>query len=226
MIATLKKLLKLPTPVDLGWSSSNALPMRSFHPDVLGWTWEDYHSQMKSKYPVRYFIFETLRRFVSTYLLHPLKNTKWYFIERWFKKNHMLDLRQVSWVPGCDEYDWGYLDPRTEMLFACMNSLDRFVKEAHARSHLDWLESQLATIPDTSPEKQVLEDNIMLYREALEIHKWWNVDRKTKFVKFSDEDDYSTDVGKRAVFDRWEKFEQEEDEMMIRLMRIRRGLWS
>ena len=172
---------------------------------------------------MRYFLCETLRNVISSYIVYPLSRLRWYFVERWFTKNHLLDLRQTSWVPECDEYEWGYIDPRTEMLYACMNSLDRFIHESHARSHLEWLEQQVLTAEDC--EKRVLEDNINLYKEALEIHKWWNVDRKNHFMKLCNSDDYANPQASRQTFARWDAFEDEEDAMMMRLMKIRRGLW-
>ena len=55
-----RKLLKLPTPVDLGWSEYNALEDEDFSPEPQGKTWQDWHRTVKEMHPVKYFLAETL----------------------------------------------------------------------------------------------------------------------------------------------------------------------
>ncbi len=226
LLKKLKKTFGLPTVVDLGWSDSNALPMRRFQPGVQGWTWEDYHEEMKVKYPIRYFFFETFVRWFSVHVTMPLEHAKWYVRDNLVRRTHMLDLRQTSWVDGCDDYSGGYIDPLNEILYACMNSLNRFISETHGVKHADWLAKTLAEKPVDDPSRGVLEDNYAMYTEAIAIHKWWNIDRKSDFMRMSNTDDYTSPEASKATFARWDAFEAKEDEMLVRLMKIRRGLWS
>ncbi len=226
VLKRLKKAISLPSVVDLGWSESNALPIRRFQPDVLGWTWEDYHKEMKAKYPVRYFIMETFVHWFVVHVTMPLRELRWYVRDTLIRRTHMLDLRQVSWVEGCDDYSGGYIDPLSEILYACMNSLNRFITETNAPQHLEWLESQLVATHADDPGRGTLEDNCALYREAIAIYKWWNVDRKSDFIRMSNSDDYTSPEATKATLTRWDDFEAKEDEMLTRLMKIRRGLWN
>lgn len=226
----LKKSIFLPTVVDLGWSKTDALPMRRFQPNVVGWTWEDYYELMKKKYPVRYFFFKTFRRILSIHVVAPLRRFNSYVHDVLICKSHMLDLRQNSWLDGCDDYQGGYLDPRTEMLYACMNSLHRFIDETNAKNHLAWMESELEKISTDSGDEDkrlIFHDNIHLYREAIEIHRWWTCERKTQYLHLCKEQQKAGCKNDwKSIHSKWDEFEQQEDDMMVRLMKIRRGLWS
>lgn len=228
IISNLKKFLMLPTVVDLGWSTMNALPLRRFQSnlDPNEKTWEDYHELMKTQHPVKYFLFETVRHWLAVHLFMPLDDLKYYVRDFIFRRTHLLDLRQQSWVPGCDDYSWGYSDPRESMLYACMNLLDRFVKETDAKKKLEWLESELAASEPDSCERGIFADSVSLYREALLIHKWWHCDRKSEFLRLTRRDDYSTTEATRGSLAKWDEYEEKEEEMLQRLLKIRRGLWS
>lgn len=222
-----KKILSLPSVVDLGWSETEALPMRSFQPDVQGYTWEDYHEKMKQEYPVLYFLNMTLPRFVAVKFVMPLRELKYYVQDHLIRRTHLLDLRQSSTTIGCDDYRGGYLDPRQAILYACMNSLGRFLKESDAENHLAWMERKLTELPADSTDRKIFEDNCALYREALNIDYWWSMARKIDFEQLSTEQSNArTEEEKRAVYKKWDAFELWEDKMLHRLINIRMSLWN
>lgn len=225
LLQAIKKMIFLPTVMDLGWSKMNALPMRGLGAREGDRTWEDYHELMKMQYPVRYFLFDTLPRLFRWHVAHPLGNAKRFIKHFIWKRTHLLDLRQRSWVPGCDEYDWGYIDPRETMLYSCMTCLGRFIEETDAKNHLEWLKLELMKTTEDMG-RGIIEDSIALYTEALAIHRWWTSDRKAKFLAMQLSDKYQTTEERQETFSKWDAFEAEEDEMLVRLMRIRRGLWN
>jgi len=185
----LKKVFQLPSVVDLGWSKSEALPIRRVQPDVQGYTWEDYYDKMEKEHPVLFFLNVTLRRFISVNFVMPLQELKYYIRDQLIRRTHLLDLRQNSSVIGCDDYNGGFIDPRTQILYACMNSLDRFIDESKAFDHLKWLRNELALLPADAVDRQVLEDNIMLHSEAISIHNWWHNDRKSEYIRLNQKQD-------------------------------------
>lgn len=225
-LETVKNKMMLPTVRDLGWSKTDSLPMRSFQPNVQGFTWEDYHQKMKSEYPIRYFLFETLPslwRYIQFYFSMLRSYIKYNLI----KRIHLLDLRQKSVAGGGDDYRGGYIDPREAMLYACMNVLERFISETDAENHLRWMESQVSELPEDSDERAIFEENCDLYREALAINYWWTVSRKNAYANLQLAwDNASSHEEKMSIISKEQGFDREEDEMLHRLVNIRMGLWN
>jgi hypothetical protein len=92
---------------------------------------------------------------------------------------------------------------------------------------LKWLQTEVALLPDEAIDRQVFEDNITLYSEAIAIHKWWHHDRKSEYLKLNQKQDQAyTREMKQEVYAEWDAFEAKEDEMLQRLIKIRMGLWN
>lgn len=225
-----KKHLLLPSVVDLGIHSYNALPLRMVQPHTKEYTWEDYDKEVQIRFPVRYFIwiaipsffrktFNPIRWKVSDFIYkvkcHVLKSHRF----------HLVDIRQSK--ESSYYYRFGYIDACDKILLANFNILKEFVESGGATNLLD-------TYSIEEIKSQGLMAQHEHYLEMMEIYRWWTVGRKEMieqkdklFDSFKNEKDESVyRLKSNEFFEAEQQFDQFEDEMLIRLMKIRRGLWD
>ena len=213
----LKKLFKLPSPVELGMSKTNALPMRRFDPFNKDFCWEDWERYVAKHYPVRNLFKQIFKWFGQKKF-----NTeeRWYrFTSRHFKKQHLLDLRQG--YNGYDVYEYGYCGPVERILYANFNILKEFI------------EKEKPPRPEDIPKE--FEDQIRTHTEMYDLYDYWMVRRKKEDDKvnfiFNRMKSYpKEDKVYKAISYRWlkarEAFEAEEQRNLERLIKIRRSMWQ
>ncbi len=240
-----RKLFKLPGAKELGKSDCDALQSRQFTPDCEGYTWEDWHADVKEKYPIRYFFAETASDFVKYKLVYPvykpIKELKYWFVSHSIpsRRYHMLDLRQPKSKDGydVDEYKYGWRDTPERMLFAMFNLLDEFVKYELPNLYCPTEEEIKNAENDLLKWSQKsLISQREIYFEILAIHKWWTYDRKIEYKAYENmrhqwsisrkEKANNTEYLWKKMRAMEEEFERKTDEMIARLMKIRRNLWS
>jgi hypothetical protein len=219
------KIFRLPSPKELGWSDSNALASRHFPNGKEEKTWEDWEEKMRAEYPIRHFLGDTLPRWFRVkwriYVHDP-----WY----WFvshvvpsRRYHMLDLRQAK--PG---YRYGWLDSDSQIVYALFNILNNFVEHEMP----GWY---------CPSEEEVAEEAHLAYQrnawlETKAIHYWWNTERPRQ-QKAHDELLHAWSEARKIdgpnVQQLWDDMkktekvlEDKEEEMIIRLIKIRRTLWT
>lgn len=229
----LRKLLKLPGPVELGRSSYDALPSRDFTPDTTDYCWEDWHAEVKALHPIKYWISETAADFIRFNIWFPVrrpfKDAHYWLVSHLNPKrrHHMLDLRQ----PG--GYQYGWIDVDARMLFAMFNLLKKYFEEKPYDLTADYTLEQINADAALKNQHETLQ-------EARDILNWWTVQRikdqaikdelltrwcalrKEKVTRDSGEADQVWAVMKKADSD----YEEKTDEMITRLMKIRRSLWT
>ena len=239
-----KKLLKLPGPADLGKSTSNnALASRYFSPDTTGYCWEDYEADIQKLYPIRYFILYTLHDFLKYKIwfkiYKPIDDLYYFIISHIIpgKRHHMLDLRQPcnnkSEYDYIDCYRYGWRDVPEKMLYAMFNLLKKYLDEEPYDLIKDYTLEQINA--DLGFKQQY--DQL---QEARELYKWWSIDRKNDYEKQSDLLHKWCQTNKIKEFrvsgaadSAYEKYKQSEiafdnktEEMLLRLLKIRRNLWT
>jgi len=243
-----QKLFKLPSPVDLGMSkSANAMPSRLFCQagDVC---WEDYYDKVKQDYPVRYFLSSTMPElFISAWrkIYFPIKSLVYWVKYHTVCKRHLLDLRQPT-TNTYDDYRYGWRDTDTLMLFALFNLLNTFVNKEF--KNFVCPSEEECNDPMFGEANR---DQRNAYFEIVALHNWWNVDRKNDLKEFDailkecsgekrkwDKDDAEWDDTdcqefKNAVRQMYHKVDvkememmAKEEEMLVRLIKVRRWLWS
>lgn len=235
-----ERLLKLPTPKDLGWSAGNALGMRFFgidEPDQK--TWEDYEEYIEKNYPVKNFFANTLPAFIKYKLWYriyvPVKNARYWLVSHVVpsRRYHMLDLRQphkIGDVDNVDSYQYGWLDVPEKMLYAMFNLLGEYItKERPYNLREDYTDEQIES--DVVLKRQQHD-----FDEAHAIHKWWTVERNEEIRALNEMTGKWHDARKKrepGYDELWEQlhkmkedFESKTDSMISRLMLIRRGLWT
>lgn len=226
-----KKLVSLPSPRELGWSKHNALEDAEFSPNPRGKTWQDWHAHVKQLHPTKYFIVETLPKWFRYKIYWPIKRpiekAHYWFVSHFIpsRRYHMLDLRQ----PG--GYRYGWQDVPEKMLYAMFNLLGEYLNGEQPVDLSDWhTEAQIEADPGMKMQQNSL-------NEARAIYHWWNVGRKAEEKAISDKqhewwlhrkDQKSTQA--EALFkelkEMEEAYENKTDEMIARLMKIRRTLWT
>jgi hypothetical protein len=215
----------LPSPIKLGMSDNNALGSRHFGNQTGQATWEDWEEKVKEMYPVRFFLVEELIPWLRQQWRRQV-TSRWY----WFvshvvpsRRYHMLDLRQPK--PG---YRYGWLDLDSKITYALFNILNNFVE----REMPFWY---------CPSEEEVQQEPHLIYQrsnwlEAKAIHYWWNTERprqqaahdkllhdwsEARKVKAPEAQQLWDDMRKAES-----ALEAKEEEMIIRLIKIRRSLWT
>jgi hypothetical protein len=227
---TLRKLLKLPSPVDLGWSEYNALEDEEFSENPKGKTWQDWHRTVKQMHPVKYWIAETfgdwLRYKVWLRITRPIKDAHYWLVSHLVpsRRYHMLDLRQ----PG--GYQYGWRDVPEKMLYAMFNLLGEYLNEEQPHDLTQWYtREQIEADLGMKRQQEAIE-------EARAIYHWWTVEqhqelaRKNEMLTKWSEARKAKDPKKEEYWNQLRQmdsdFDAKEDEMIARLMKIRRTLWT
>ena len=241
-----KRLFNFPGPKDLGMSDNNhAMASEMFRNNDTEFTWEMYYARIKHDYPVKYFFASTLPgaiRHAWWKLTNPISKAYWsvkyHVVPR--HRYHMLKLSQPhSEISNIDNYDVGFRDIDTRILFAIFNLFNTFV--AHEFSHM-YFPSEEEAAKDDGIDLQYIGTKRQRERcqEILAIHQWWNVDRK---VAAAQKDELLTrwcSMRTSKVYNRngdteraWQElqaaekeFDDKEAEMIGRLMKIRKCLWT
>jgi hypothetical protein len=240
----LRKLFKLPGPVELGRSKYDALPDRDFSPDLEDdvYTWQSWHEEVKKLHPIKYYIAETAGDFIRYNIWLPITRPITEAIY-WLKchtikshRYHMLDLRQECGkgeLANIDCYRYGWCDVDNRMLYAMFNLLAEYFKQEPYDLSTHYTMEQI----DAEPAYKNQYDNL---QEARAIHHWWMVERKqtlkaadellTRWCNAEDSKEMRQNGEEKKLFEQMHvndaAFEAKTDEMIARLMRVRRSLWT
>lgn len=212
----------IPGPVELGLSDHDALQMEAFDPFADGPTWEQYHKIIKEKYPVRNWIFNVFLAWFDQ-KFYNLRMRYYDFLSIYVNKDHLVDLRQKS---GFDRYTGGYTDPVNKVLRANFRILCDFVESEEFERQRKWY-----------LEEDQSEDNIHwkeATQEMINLHHYWMVERQQDEDKEQILHKLAKNKKTKEEYDEqmeeWLKFyrglENKEDEMLTRLLKIRRFLWT
>src|SRR5574339_627384 len=177
----LRKLFKLPTPVDLGWSEYNALEDEDFSDEPQGKTWQDWHRTVKQMHPVKYWIAETFGDFVRYKIwlrfTRPFRNAHYWFVSHFVpsRRYHMLDLRQpchkdeINEVGDC--YRYGWRDVPEKMLYAMFNLLGEYLNKENPHDLTQWYTREQIEADEGMKRQQAD------IEEARAIYHWWTITR-------------------------------------------------
>lgn len=235
----LRKLFKLPSPVELGWSKHNALESTEFSDDPQGKTWEEWHIHVQKLHPVKYFFAETLVDWFNHKIWwpikHPVTDAHYWFVSHFIpnRRYHMLDLRQPKMkgeLADIDCYRYGWQDVPEKMLYAMFNLLGEYLNGEQPVDLKQWYtDQQIEADPGMRNQQGSL-------NEARTIYHWWAVGRKKEILAHSEmlttwaDAKKKKDPAKEKYWTQLKKMEEDmetkTDEMIARLMKIRRSLWT
>ena len=196
------------------------MPWQIGKPIALPWGgWEKFDNEQKAKYPIRFFLFDKIPEELG-HIAYRWRNRVWAFKHRFIPK-HKYHIIRTSLKPG-------YWDPDTQILHAVMDTVKQFVDitkdsvnwesedaHAHAWAELqavyDWWvnkypnrEDELPKLPDVDFGK-IIGEHSEEHSEDPDVKEWKRVSEIHNQMEAE-----------------WVK---EEEEMLIRVMKVRRFLW-
>lgn len=187
---------------------------------ALPWgEWEIWESEQRAKYPVRFFLFDKIPEEIG-HLRFRWRNRKWAVLHRIIPK-HKYHIVRTDLEPG-------YYDPMTRILHATMNEVKEFVEGTKDTICWDCGDAH----EDAWKELQI-------------VYEWWtnkypnrddtledlpDVDFAKVIGRNSEQHENDPDVIEwRRVAENHRKAEEEwakeEEEMLIRVIKIRNFLW-
>lgn len=198
---------KLPKPF--------ALPMRHHGNPHGSYSWDDWKEETQAQFPVRYWFQETFPLWFHINIVKHISHV-WYWIRtHTYNKYHILDLRNRK-GEGFG-YDWGWLDRDQAMYIACFNILRDFVELEKPLGALDWPNQEWYQ-KLTPVEKQNHQAQMDQSQEIKNLYDWWI---KGRALEHGD-----AMVDSANYRDYIEALDKKDDEMLVRLMKIRQSLWT
>jgi hypothetical protein len=184
-------------------------PWENNKPHALTHTaWVEFYNQNKKKYPIRWFLFETLYYDIKFKLNWKIWEILHKYIPKY--KHHII---KTSLSPG-------YYDPDIQILYAVMDTVKEFVE--NTENKIIWDNSE-----EHKKVKSILDD----------VYNWWTViypNRKEpeypdiNIFNILDESDpklveFNNTVSKINEIEKWWK--EEEMAFLIKAIKIRDYLW-
>ncbi len=196
-------------------------------PNAATWTeWREWKKEQKAKHPVLYFLFKDVPSWFS-YKIYWVTSTYYHLKSKYIKKQHYIRIDVERFVSaGLHSYHW--YDSDTRILYGNFQILVEFVEDEEAGERIDW--------NSDSEHKRI-------WAEIEELYNWWITDRPARDNSYPKEEDYGL---KRDTFmdiedsperrrylkaiDEKNRVEEEwvteDTEMLIRLITIRKWLWT
>ena len=219
-------------------SKPAALPVDGLPGDDR-YTWDDWHREMRGRYPVRHFMSEQLPIYLGRTKRVLWKEPVYFLVSHLHpgRRYHMLDLRSPR-----NGYRYGWRDRSDALLYASFAVLRDFVENEYPGA-IDWNSG---------------EDIRRARDEFLALHRWWTEERPRDHAELSQGetpgktltqrlrravlDDILRPVGGLGAKGAWatpeserrahewhersEALTRKDDEMMKRLVDVRHFLWT
>lgn len=231
----IKKIFQFPSPKDLGLSNSNSLPLRKLTPDAKQFSWEDYDNYIKKTYPIKYFLLETLYNYIKYNIFYkayiPLYKIYHFMLCHFVpsRKYHLLDLRQKENKFSVDVYRYGWIEIPEKMTYAMFNLLTEFVENSQKIDFNQFSEEDLKNDPGLRQQK-------LLFDESQEIYNWWHIERKKDLNEINNlYKDFDIALNSKnlnlkndlleLIRAKESSMEYKTDQMLERILKIRKGLW-
>ena len=122
---------------------------------------------------------------------------------------HLWTRYHIINISGICDYKWGWLDRDNVLLYASFKILQDFVEKEDPKIGL-------RTLEDFGAPCKGLEAHLEIEREVRAIYDWWVKERPTMYRAWAES--YSWKVE--------EELDKTDEEMLIRLVKIRRYLWT
>lgn len=138
---------------------------------------------------------------------------------------HVWNRFHIIDISGEDWYDWGWIDRDHAMLLACFKLLRDYVEKEDPRVGLVEVRSSACTAGGcTSLGDNPIADDTFAHvhrsqldaaREVRALYDWWTIDRPRELEAIDPADWHTRQLA-----------ESKDDEMLMRLMKVRRYLWT
>lgn len=197
--------------------------------------WNKWEKETQAKYPISYAIFDQIPSWAArtwyVYIQGRYKN----LVSKYFHKHHhiKIDVDRFMSYPlkpksNLSLYHW--YDTDTKILYANFQLLVDYVEKEKPEENTDWT---------TRPSDQEI------WSEIQTLYNWWTTVRPKKWIEneSSSMEEYGIDISdigsptKSANYKKWadafdkhdqieRQLEDEDTEMLVRLMIIRKSLWT
>ena len=137
-----------------------------------------------------------------------------------FTKYHIIN------ISGQDGYKWGWIDRDHAMYLACFKLLTEFVEledPTVGQRTLDDYRGEPGVIDDAEWEqyhKPSIVPQLEREVEVRALYDWWKTTRKQEWDAC-----YAMKSG-QPMYDEMDRLEEKDEEMLMRLMKVRRTLWT
>ena len=206
-----------------------ALPLRAFSPHTKEKTWEDWREQAKKKHPFRFWLHETLPHWFRVRITMNIEHW-WYWLRtHTYNRYHILDLRSDAGII----YRWGWVEVDAAMMIACFNLLRSFVEKQDGLAYLKWEDASWYSNA-SQDEKDMHDRQRTELLDIKSLYDWWMVGRQKEHEEV--DASYELDSGGiklaigspklRAYGDAMRELDDKDDEMLSRLVKYRRHLWT
>lgn len=200
-------------------------------PGALTWEeWGGWYAENKKKYPIKYFLSETIPRWFAVKITMRLSHYKYWLVSHTIRRYHKLDLRQ-PFTDTEDDYRWGWVDEDAQLLFANFNILCNYVRAINNPKYcnFNYSDESLKKLEEHESFEQIKH-----LKEVKVLYEYWTIHRKEKLRKraallheWAVNKKNDTDKKRWNALQEYEKeIDNEEEEMLIRLIKIRKGLWT
>ena len=223
-------------------------------PLALEWgEWDEWHENAKKKRPFRHWLAENGLKKLQNFFMFPIdiyRTIKYYIINRYIDKTHYL---KTGLIPGqYHELDerilhglFNELVDFVEIESAAWSS-EKFKGRRNAKigvNHLKWASELVydAKYLDKN-DKRIGKptDQATSAKEILELYNWWlerpnrpdihDISGWSDYCKTEKEKGYEINkegkIALKKMRDLEEKYDKEDEKMLIRLIKIRRHLWT
>ena len=224
-----EKLFRVPVPKYFSWNEDGDIESHK--------AWE---ARMKKELPVRFFLGYTLPLIVSRWLYNIHLNVYLKYKHLWFLKTHLIDLRnQESNPEHIDHYDWGNPSFDKALVIVCTKLLKKFIDEDHYYPTEEDIASEMEVSEDAG---NFLKSQKEFHDEVHVLYKYFSEERQNLSIKMhkeptdkwyatyknGDKSPENLELAKQLMkesMDQEIKFLDLEEEMLIRLIKIRSRLW-
>ena len=194
-----------------------ALPIKSFSKEG-DYCWEDWERDSKKKYPVRYFLYETIPRYFSS-KIYSYRMRYYDFVSIYFTKDHLIDIRNVynskEIIDPVISYKGGYIDNCDKMSLAIVKVFLDYVKEEQDFHRSVYKkEFNIDTVNEIQePEMSFQKERYLM---VLELYEYFTNTYPEKYKNLINNCGYK----------QMEELEEEFNSKLIEVIKIRRTLWT
>lgn len=195
-----------------------ALPMRGFGcDDPNAYDWSDWERDTRIAYPFRFWLTHTFPQFF--WPMRRVIRDAWYWLQCHTLRSyrfHLLDIRKPG--PGID-YTHGWLDRDTVILYAAFTCLRQFV------------EIEKPVDPTLCDDGNDWSEHKKRHDEVMALYDWWMRGRLEDIAAEErawaiHEKDHRDEGTRRVWIDARQFVEDREQEMLERLIKVRRYMWT
>lgn len=195
--------------------------------------WEEWENDCFKNHPIiTFFLIKTRRKIRSE--IYSITQTFYHLKSKYITKNHYIRI-DVKRFMGSDLMNYIWYDSDVKILYSNFQILVDFVEGENPAGHIDW---------NATPEHS------QAWQEIQTLYNWWIVDRpkRDEEFPFPNTEDYGItsktailfnnhNSDEEAAIKRWQKavdeyhkkeyeWDTEDTEMLIRLITIRKWLWT